>query len=163
MGSRLVIDGIKDGEFEPDRDITRAEFAAIVIRALGIMRPGTGMDVFSDVTKDDWYYDSVYIAYEYGIISGYENGNFVPEEKITREQAMTIIARAMKITKLKVELTEGEEDMQLSAFVDSEQSSVWAKESIMQCVKSGIILGRNGIAIEPKDSATRAEVAVIVK
>lgn len=163
MGSRLVIDGIKDGKFEPDRDITRAEFAAIVIRALGIMRPGTGMDVFSDVTKDDWYYDSVYIAYEYGIISGYENGKFQPEGKITREQAMTIIARAMKITNLKVELTEGEEDMQLSVFVDSEQSSVWAKESIMQCVKSGIILGRNGIAIEPKDSATRAEVAVIVK
>lgn len=68
------------------------------------MRPGTGKDVFNDVTKDDWYYDAVSVAYEYGLIVGYGDGRFGPIDSITREQAMTMVARAMKITGLKVEI-----------------------------------------------------------
>lgn len=78
------------------------------VRALGLMRSGTGKDVFNDVPKDDWYYDAVSIAYENDIISGYGSGQFGPMDKITREQVMTMIARAMKITKPDVELTDSE-------------------------------------------------------
>lgn len=92
------MNGTGDDIYGPDRDITRAEFAAIIVRALELMRPGTGKDIFTDVTKNNWYYDAVSIAYEYGIIFGYGNGRFCPDEIITREQAMAIIAREMKIT-----------------------------------------------------------------
>ncbi|WP_066507538.1 DUF4347 domain-containing protein [Abyssisolibacter fermentans] len=163
MGSRLVINGVGDGYYEPDRDITRAEFATIVVKALGLMRNGTGNDVFSDVTKNEWYYDAVSIAYEYGIISGYDNGKFGPMEKITREQAMTIIARAMEITKLKVEIQDGEIDKLFEEFNDFEKSANWAKNSIASCIKAGIVNGRNGQLIAPKDNIKRAEVAVIVR
>jgi hypothetical protein len=163
MASRLVVSGIGDDKFEPDRDITRAEFAAIVVRALGLMSSGTGKDAFIDVMKKNWYYDAVSIAYEYGITSGYENGKFWPDDKITREQAMTMIARAMKITGSKVELADGEADKLLTSFTDAYSAAEYAKANIASCVKAGIVSGRSGKLIAPKDNITRAEVAVIVQ
>lgn len=163
MASRLIIDGIGNGSFEPERDITRAEFATIVVKALGVMKPGTGKDAFNDVTKDAWYYDAVSIASEYGIISGYGNGQFGATDKITREQAMTMVARAMKITGLKVEFQAGEVEHLLKEFSDSEQAAEWAKESMAACVKAGTVSGKGGKTIAPKDEITRAEVAVIVR
>lgn len=163
MGSRLVISGVGDDRFAPDRDITRAEFAAIVVRGLGLMRSGTGKDVFNDVAKKDWYYDAVSIASEYGIISGYGNGKYGPQDKITREQAMAMIARAMEITQLKVEFKAGEADQLITAFADSEKPSDWAKDYIASCIKAETVHGRSGKLIAPKDYITRAEVASIVK
>jgi len=163
MGSRLIIAGSGDGRFEPDRDITRAEFAAIIVKGLGLMHPGTGKDIFGDVTKDSWYYDAVAIAYEYGIIDGYGNGSFGPEDKITREQAMTMTARAMKLTGLKVEFKENEAEKLLSGFEDASNSSDYAKNSIASCIKTGIITGRDGNLVAPESNITRAEVAVIVR
>jgi hypothetical protein len=163
MGSRLVIDGVGNGNFEPDRDITRAEFAEVLVRALGLMRPGTGKDAFKDVTKDAWYYDAVSTAYEYKIIGGYGNGIFGPTNKITREQAMTIIARAMRITGLKVEFEDNEVEKLLSGFEDLDNWSDYAKSSIASCIKTGIVSGRGGNQVEPKGNITRAETAAIVR
>jgi len=163
MGSRLVISGVGEERFEPDRDITRAEFAAIVVRGLGLMRTGSGKDVFGDVTKDAWYYDAVAIAYEYGLIAGYGNRQFGPMDKITREQAITTIARAMKITKLDAGLTDSEASKILTGFTDGDSTSAYAKKGIAVCVKTGIISGRTKITLAPKDNITRAEVAVIVR
>jgi hypothetical protein len=163
MGSRLVIDGGGDGKLAPDRDISRAEFAAIVINALGLMRPGTGKDVFSDVPKDTWYYDAVSIAHEYGIISGYANGTFGPMDIITREQALGMAARAMKITGLKAEFKPGEVESLLAGFIDSAKSADWAKYSMAACLKAGIVSGKSGKMLAPKDETTRAEAVVIVR
>ena len=82
MGSRLIINGVGDGNFEPDRDITRGEFATIVVKALGMMKPGTGKKAFTDVAKTDLHYDAVSIAYEYGIITGYGDGSFGQRTKL---------------------------------------------------------------------------------
>jgi len=163
MASRLVVSGTGNDKYEPDRDITRAEFAAIVVRALGLMRPGTGKDTFTDVTKGNWYYDAVSIACEYGIIYGYGDGKFGPDDSITREQAMAIIARAMEITGLKVELADGEADRLLGGFTDAGSAAEYAKANIAACVKAGIVSGRSEKLIAPKDNITRAEVAVIVQ
>ncbi|WP_027398952.1 cadherin-like beta sandwich domain-containing protein [Anaerovorax odorimutans] len=163
MGSRLVISGVGDDRFEPDRDITRAEFAAIVVRALGLMRTGVGKDSFGDVSKNEWYYDAVSIAYEYGIISGYGNGKFIPEDNITREQAMTIIARAMKLTGPESGLMDAEISSLLVGFADSTDAAGYAKASIATCIETGIVSGRGGKQLAPKDNITRAEVASIVQ
>ncbi len=163
MGSRLIIGGVGAELFEPERDITRAEFSTIIVRALGLMSSETGKDAFDDVTKDAWYYDAVSIAYEYKIISGYGDGKFRPNDKISREQAMTMLARAMDITKLKAEFTNDEAEELLAAFKDSKEAEDWAKSSISSCIKAEIVTGRIGRLIAPKDNITRAEVAVIVK
>lgn len=162
MGSRLIINGVSDTAFEPDRDITRAEFMTIVVRALGIMRSGEGTDAFDDINADDWYYDAVSIAKSYGLTNGNGDGTFTPNSKITREAAMTIISRAMKMAGMETEISDSEISTQLSAFVDSVNISGWAKESVAVCVKNDIVGGYDG-KIFAKNNITRAECAAIVK
>lgn len=162
MGSRMVISGVGNGIFQPDRAITRAEFTAIVVTALGL-KPGIGTASFTDVKDSDWYSGYIKTAFEYNIVSGYDAEKFGPKDSITREQAMSIIARAMKITPLKVELAEGETQKLLGAFLDREKTAGYAKDSIAACVKAGVVQGRNGKVLDPKKNITRAEVAVIVR
>lgn len=163
MASRLVISGVGNDMFAPDRDITRAEFSAIIVRALGLMHPGTGKTSFGDVSKNDWYYDAVSIAYEYGIISGYGNGKFGPTDKITHEQAMIMVAKAMKITKLKADFKIGEAEQLIASYGDFKKASSWAKDSIALCVKTGVVPDGSGKIAAPKDYITGAEVAVMVQ
>lgn len=163
MGSRMIITGVGEGVFEPDRDITRAEFAAIMVRALGL-KPGTGSNPFTDVENGMWYTDYIKTAYQYNIISGYSNNTFRPTDKITREQAMAMVSRTMKLTGMKAQLG-GEVGAQniLSAFTDISQASEWAKEGIAVCVRTGIISGRSNGLAAPKANITRAEVAAMIK
>lgn len=163
MASRLIMEGSGEGRFEPDRDITRAEFAAVMVKGLGLMRPGTGKDVFKDVAKGSWYYDAVAIAYTNGMIDGYEDGTFGPMDTITREQAMVMTARAMKLTGLKAELTADMADQLLAGFTDAGEAADYAKLSMVASIKTGIITGRDSDTAAPKSNITRAEVAVIVK
>lgn len=163
LGSRLIIEGSGEERFEPGREITRAEFATVMIKGLGILRPGTGTDIFMDVTRDSWYYDAVATAYEYGIIDGVQEGIFRPVDPITREQAMTMTARAMRLTGLKGELTAKEIEQLLSGFEDASSISDYAKFGIASSLKAGIITGRDGNLAAPKSNITRAEVAVMVK
>lgn len=163
MASRLIMEGSGEGRLEPDRDITRAEFAAVMVKGLGLMRPGTGKDVFKDVAKGSWYYDAVSIAHANGIIDGYEDGTFGPLDTITREQAMVMTARAMKLTGLKAELPAQEADQLLAGFADAGEAADYAKLSMAASIKAGIITGRDSDTVAPKSNITRAEVAVIVK
>jgi len=163
MASRLVVSGVGEDKYEPDRDITRAEFAAIAVRALGLMRSGTGKDVFNDVPKDAWYYDAVAITYEYNLIAGYGSGQFGPNDNLTREQAMTMIARAMKITGMEAGMRDSEVSKVLAGFTDANSAADYAKSGIAACVKTGIISGRSKTTLAPKDNITRAEVAAIVR
>ncbi|WP_312833995.1 S-layer homology domain-containing protein [Sedimentibacter saalensis] len=162
MGSRMIINGVGDKMYEPDRYITRAEFAAIAVKSLGL-KPGTGENKFDDIKSTDWYCPYIETASEYGIISGFGNGNFGPNDKITREQAMTMIARAMKITGLEYELNSYDTELTFSEFEDSAEFSEWAVESMVKCVKTGIVTGKGANTIAPKDQITRAEVAVIIQ
>jgi len=74
-----------------------------------------------------------------------------------------MIARAMNITGLKVEFASGEVEKLLAGLGDADKSAAYAKNSIASCIKAGIVSGRSGNLIAPKDNITRAEVAVIVK
>ncbi|MFS0723425.1 family 16 glycoside hydrolase [Paenibacillus sp. 1P07SE] len=162
LGSRLVIDGSGEGKFEPGRNITRAEFAAIMIRGLGLVQPGAGDNRFHDVTTDNWYYDVVATAHKYGMINGFEDGAFRPAEHITREQAMTMIARAMQLTGLSVELTGDAAGQLQSKFADAGEIADFALDSMSSGLQAGIIQGRDGNVLAPKGNLTRAEVAVMV-
>ncbi|MDF2651723.1 MAG: hypothetical protein K0Q73_7528 [Paenibacillus sp.] len=100
MGSRMVIEGTDDGKFTADRDITRAEFAAIIVRGLGLkLENGAGASL--DMKASDWYNSAVQTAYTYQLISAFEDGIFRPMGKITREQAIAIISKAF-ITRAEV-------------------------------------------------------------
>ncbi|WP_051280559.1 S-layer homology domain-containing protein [Anaerovorax odorimutans] len=162
MASRMVVTGMGNGNYNPNSAVTRAQFAAIVVRALGL-EEGVGLNTFSDVSQSDWYCGCIGTAWSYGIISGYADGNFAPKDKITREQAMMIMARAMNITKLNVELSDSDITTLLGGYLDDGNISKYARESTAVCIKSGIISGKGSKALAPKDNMTRAEVAVIVQ
>lgn len=163
MGSRLIVTGTDNENFSPDKNITRAEFSAILVKGLGLMRDGSGKDIFNDVSKNNWYYDLISIAYENGLVSGVSKQAFNPTEEITREEAMSMIARAMKIAGINSNLTEAEINEQLSKFTDSNCVSQYAKSGISACIKNGVVFGKNGAAVAPKDAITRAEASVIVE
>ena len=79
--------------FEPDRPVTRAEFAAMAARFSG--EDGKGVNVFSDVFADEWYYGAVSCAAQNGWISGYPDGTFRPQNSITRAEAVTIVNKML--------------------------------------------------------------------
>ncbi|PWV98494.1 S-layer family protein [Paenibacillus cellulosilyticus] len=163
LASRFIVSGDGSGSFNPSSDMTRAEFAAILVKALGLATVKPEHSAFSDVSVNDWYYDAVHTANQYGLISGYGNGQFGPKDKTTREQAMVIIAKAMKLAGLDYELNEAEMSSLLSSFKDVGQASAWAKEGIALTVKSGIITGQKADQLAPKANMTRAELAVVIR
>ena len=160
MGSRLIIAGRDAKTFDPQAEITRAEFASIVVKGLGLMRAGTGVDSYKDVATADWYYDTVSIASEYGIIKGYEDETFGANNKITREEAMVMMMRAMKIANVDITVTNVDEI--LSRFEDNKDIKDWAKESVAACVKQELANGSFG-KLWVDNNITRAETATIVE
>ncbi len=160
IGSRLIDSGVGDGNFAPNKAITRGEFASMIVKALGLK--GTAFsDKFSDVKKSDPCYSVIYTAYEYGIIAGYSNGKFGTEDLITREQAMTMLSKAMKIAGMNGSISEAEMSSQLKLFKDSADISSSSKQAAAICIKYGIFAGNNG-KLSPKGNMTRAESATII-
>lgn len=162
MGSRKVVTGVTSQLYEPNRNITRAEFAAMVVRGLGLDQ-GLGTADYKDVSSKAWYRGVIETAFGYGIIQGYGDKTFQPNQSITREQAMTMLARAMKITKLEADLTTSQAHDLLQNFSDKGLASSYAKESIAQCLQTGIVQGRTADQLAPEKPITRAEVAVMIQ
>lgn len=162
MGSRLVIQGASESAFMPDADITRAEYAAIVVRALGL-KLGDGANPFGDVAAGVWYEGAIRTAVSYGLIDGFEDGAFRPNGKLTREQAMAIMAKAMRISGLKDKLQGREASALFGQFADASTISAWAKDSVSDTLRAGIVTGRDGNVLEPQAYVTRAEIATMVR
>ncbi|MDO7908642.1 S-layer homology domain-containing protein [Paenibacillus sp. JX-17] len=162
MGSRMIVTGTTEGIFMPDQDITRAEFAAIMVRGLGV-KLESGSTSFADISSSSWYAGAVETAYQYHLIQGFEDGTFRPNDKITREQAMKMIAQAMEVTGLSSKLSTVDTKLLLNAFTDAEQVSAWAKSGLVNSLQGGLVSGRNEGKLAPKDNITRAEVAVLIQ
>ncbi len=162
MGSRMVVEGTGNGMYSPDRDITRAEFAAILVRGLGL-KLGTGTTAFSDVKATDWYNGAIHTAHEYGLIDGFTDGTFRPNDKITREQAMLILSKAMTLTGLKDKLSAKSAEATLGTFVDAASVAAWAQGGVADSLQSGIVMGRGQDTLAPKAHMTRAEVAQVIR
>ena len=155
MGSRMVVIGDGSGNYNPDRDITRAEFAAIVVRAL-CLQVGTVESSFDDVALTNWYNGYIDSATGYSLITGYSTTTYGPNDKITRE-------RAMKMTKLKTSLTDSKVSALLVNYLEGTAISNYAKASIVARLKSGVVFRTSAGTILPTDYVTRAEVAVMVQ
>ncbi|MFA7661467.1 MAG: S-layer homology domain-containing protein, partial [Anaerovoracaceae bacterium] len=162
MGSRMIVKGVRDGVYQPNRSITRGEFATIVVNALGVA-PGSKEIGFKDVRDVDWFHRYVSAAVEYGLITGYTAERFGPLDTITRQQAMAIIARAMNLTGMAASLTDNEIKGLISEFKDGHRVSNYAKESVSVCLKSGVITGTSENILSPNAPVTRGEVAMMVQ
>ncbi len=163
MGSRLIVSGVLDGNFNPEGSITRAEFAAVVVNALGLRHTDSRNNSFVDVSSQAWYHDAVSIAAAYGLMAGSGKGEFRPDDWITREQALTVIAKAMEITGLKPEANPEEYQKILARFTDWSKVASWAGKGVASCVDTGIVSGKDAGMLVPKADITRAEACVIIR
>ncbi|WP_282940368.1 S-layer homology domain-containing protein [Paenibacillus sp. RC67] len=161
MASRMVVQGVAAGKYSPDSPVTRAQFAAIVIRALGLSDQGQQAGTYSDVRNHEWYAGVVAQASAFGLVSGYEDGTFRPDRTITREEALVIIARATKLAGQTMNLNTADPKAILSGFQDQEEIGDWALREAAQAVQSGLIQGSDD-GLKPKSDMTRAETAVIL-
>jgi hypothetical protein len=161
MASRQVVQGVTDTTFQPDKAITRAEFIAIMVRALGL-KSGMGSETPKDVQASDWYAGVVKTGVSYKLISGYEDGTFRPNLTITRKEAAAIIARALTIAKLNKGLTGEEVTKQLEFFTDGSTIPAWAKNDLAIAVKNNILQGADG-KISADDNVTRAQSAAMLR
>ena len=136
--------------------MTRAEFAATVVRTLGLT-PKTG-DVFDDVANSNWYASYVGTAYTYGIVNGKSTSTFDPSGIITRQEAAGMVARAAKLCGMDTSLTASEIRDLLAQFDDYVEVSTWAQEPVAFCYSEGI-LNQSELEIQPAIAITRGEIA----
>lgn len=92
-----IIEGYTDGTFRPDSDVTRAEFATIMVKAMGYAGWGAELAAtpFSDVDQSKWYSGYVNVAERFGLIHGFGDGTFRPEDKITYHEAIKMVVSAL--------------------------------------------------------------------
>ncbi|GGE02521.1 S-layer homology domain-containing protein [Paenibacillus nasutitermitis] len=159
MANKWIIQGRQTGIFAPEDKVTRAEFAALLIRALGLAEKALEQR-FLDVSATDWNAGVINAASEAGLITGYEDGRFRPEEFVSREQMAVMLSRALSFAKLQ------EYETVLTghtAFLDEQQIADWAKEAVSLLVGLGILRGTSESEFAPQTEVTRAQGAVVIK
>lgn len=188
-----IVDGMvkkwvdNSSKFRPDDSITRAEFAKIVCEAYGLTPEVGEKENFSDVNKNDWFYDYVVALNNDGVINGYEDGTFKPNAPITREEAAKILSAngvglslGYSTTKLAGETfktdasgnvvvdNNGNKVHNVSTdlktmFRDSNKVGVWADESVAELAKAGVINGYDkDNTFKPQNNITRAEMMTMI-
>ena len=156
LASRSIINGMGQGTFMPNKTMTRAEFAAIVTRALGLTAKDT--KVFSDVPSSKWYAGYIGTANSSGIVNGVGSGKFNPDGTITRQEAAAMVARAAKLCGLDTSMDAGATKDVLAQFGDYRSVASWAKESLAFCYYTNI-LDQSALKIEPTKAILRCEIA----
>ena len=135
--------------------MTRAAFAAIITRGLGLSGKETGD--FSDVPAGSWYASPVGKAAEKGIVQGVGGGKFNPAGTITRQEAAVMLSRAAVLCGLDTGMTEEEVSAALAQFGDGDSVASWARSSLAWCADNGLTQGWE--TLEPTTPILRAEVA----
>lgn len=164
LSQRGILTGYPNGTFRPEGQITRAEFAAMLVKAMNLdnqfVPQGTR---FVDVPTTFWGYRPIEIVAAKGYVSGYPGGYFRPYQNISKAEALSILVNAANVPLPSPE----EADRILNATQDGALVPQWAQRAVAAAVQSGIFTGsgsafaRNGLYLEANQPATRAEVAMM--
>lgn len=148
-----LMKGTDETTFAPNASTTRAMVATVLFRMDGEKKTDVA-GLFNDVEADSWYTDAVAWAAEKGIVLGYDETTFAPNDNVTREQLVVMLYRYAAVTE------KSEKD--LSAFADAASVSEWATEAMTWAVEKGIILGKGNSTLDPQGVASRAEVCTML-
>jgi len=143
-----AISGYPNGTFKPNNSITRAEFATVVVKAFKLN--AANGKVFAD-TSNHWAKSYIATAEAAGIVSGYGNNKFGPDDLITREQMAVMIVKAANLT-----------GGNGKTFTDSAKISSWAKSAVSTANATGVISGFPDGSFKPQDKATRAQAVTVI-
>ncbi|MDG0791811.1 S-layer homology domain-containing protein [Cohnella ginsengisoli] len=155
LAAKQIVNGTTETEYTPNRSVSRAEFAALLTRSLGLQ--STGSNPFNDVKSDAWYADAVTAVYEAGIVTGRDPQTFEPAKTITRQEAAVMLMRAYAFQS-------GSRDVPAAGTVFSDQANIsaWAQDAVSQASALGLLKGKGANVFMPQTSLTRAEAAQIV-
>ena len=159
MAAKGIISGIGGGKYAPSDKLTRAQFAALIVRAYRL-EDTTAANVFTDVKSTDWFYGAVVSAYKAGIVNGTTATTFKPDANVTRQEMSTMVARAL--VKVKGKDAAADAGKYIAKFTDKGQLAAYAVDGANLTAKYGIIGGKPGNLFDPKGDATRAEAGAVI-
>lgn len=155
MAAKQIVLGVSETDFAPKQKVSRAEFASLITRALGIT--GTNLTAFKDVESTEWYASSIAVAYEAGIVTGRSTDTFAPEETISREEMASMIHKAYLF-----HTRQNPVFGQRSNFKDAGTISAWAVDAVAALQELGLVTGRGNQLFMPHETVNRAESAQII-
>ncbi|WP_223192667.1 X2-like carbohydrate binding domain-containing protein [Paenibacillus sedimenti] len=152
--SEGIVQGVSAFSFHPDVAVTRAEFVTMLIRSMQGLSTATTAHSFTDQADiPNWAQQAIHYAVTHGIVDGYPDGTFRPQNTLSRMEVAALIARALK---LKIEATGS------TAFSDDFDIPAWAKPYVQADVQQGLLQGRDNNRFMPNENTTRAEAATII-
>jgi len=171
LAAKQIIEGVSETTFEPGRSVTRAEYAAMLVRVLGLTKAGE--KTFGDVSAEKWYAEAVAIAYEAGIVTGRSEQVFDPEGVITREELVVMTMKGYELVKGRSQSASPADSANsanspenavrgLTPFKDEEFIASWALSYVQRAAELQLIQGLPGGKFAPKSTASRAEAAKII-
>lgn len=159
LSAKHIINGVTDSQYAPSGLTTRAEFTALLVRALGLSPSSTDAgettSMFGDVAEDAWYAGDVRAAYKAGLVQGVADDQFAPDETMTREQMAVMIVRAFEYASGQAESSGTE----LNRFTDRGELSAWAADAVTSAIAAGLMQGTATDTFNPGGNATRAQTA----
>ncbi|AFY73060.1 putative S-layer protein [Synechococcus sp. PCC 7502] len=155
LADRSIIGGFPDGTFKPSADITRAQFAAIAVKAFNLSSSSNNSN-FNDVSPNYWASSAISAVSNSGLVTGFPDGTFRPEDRITRAQALVILAKALG-NRFSPNPNE------LNRYSDRDAVPDWAADSVSKAASARIIANfPDSSRIAPNNLATRGEVAALI-
>lgn len=151
-----VINGKSETEYAPEDSMSRAEFAALIRRALGL-NASLYRDGFGDVASNAWYANEIQAIADANIMNGDADGSFRPNDSISREEMAKVLVNAYKIKTGTSEIGSAE-----LSYTDNAEIAVWAAEYVSQAGELGLIKGMDDGSFAPKSSMTRAQGAAVI-
>lgn len=151
-----IMTGTSESEFSPDTTLNRAMMITILHRIDGD-NSVYEKDIFNDVEKNSWYEDAVKWGYENKIVSGTGENTFAPMDNLTREQLCVMLYNYTEHIGVETEFAD------ISTYSDNNTVSDWAKDAVCWAVQEKIVTGKGNNTLAPKDSATRAETAAVIR
>ena len=147
-----LMNGTGQTTFAPDMDTSRAMIATIIWRLADSPEPKAAL-TYPDCVADSWYAKAVAWCSEQGVVKGYGNGSFGPDDPITREQLAAMLYRYASSPATR---------NTLNSFTDADQAGSWAMDALCWAVEKGILTGKGGGVLDPTGLATRAEAAAML-
>jgi hypothetical protein len=148
------VNGYEDGTFRPQGQVTRAEFAAMLVRALQLKADGSSLLSFADQERiPEWAVPYIAATVSAGIVTGYEDNTFRSERNITRSEIAVMMIRAIELHS---------DASTKSTFADADHIPDWAQASVAAAQQAGLISGRDNNLFAPNDLATRAEAVHLI-
>lgn len=154
-----MLTGVSEDSFQPERQMTRAEFSKLIAETLGLKATEGGKSPFADVAADAWYANAVSAMHAAGLIQGVDEETYAPNRPISRAELAVLLVRAYAYA---AQTDAAADSSVLATFADADDIPAWAVQEVGTAVSMGLMKGQSGQRFAPLQQTTRAEAAQAV-